>query len=248
MTLLELSDTNQPLLRQLAEKAPGTFQHSLQVANLAEEVVREINGNVLLVRAGALYHDIGKLSAPQFFTENQVSGINPHEGLTYHESVEIIVNHVYAGVEMAKKANLPDQIIDFIRTHHGTSKPEYFFRMYMQENPNAIEADIAKQYSYPGPKPFTKETAVLMMADAIEASSRSLKQYTKMSLEEKINSIINFQMKEKQFDNANITFKEINKAKEIFLSKLQNIYHARIEYPEENKKNANTKKNINEGK
>ena len=230
MTLLELSDTNQPLLRQLAEKAPGTFQHSLQVGNLAEEVVRRIGGNVSLVRAGALYHDIGKLSAPQYFTENQISGINPHHKISYKKSVEIIVNHVIAGIEMAKKANLPEKIIDFIRTHHGTTKPEYFYRMYMKENP---EADVADEFSYPGPKPFSKETAVLMMADSIEAASRSLKKYTEESLENLINTIVNFQMKEKQFDDADISLKEINLAKEIFLAKLQNIYHARIEYPEE---------------
>jgi len=232
MTLLELSDTNQPLLRQLAEKAPGTFQHSLQVANLSEEVVRQIGGSVLLVRAGALYHDIGKLSAPQYFTENQLGGVNPHKSIAYQESVEIIVNHVHAGVEMAKKANLPEKIIDFIRTHHGTTKPEYFYRLYMKENPGA---NVEKEFSYPGPKPFTKETAVLMMADSIEAASRSLKVYSKQALEDLINGIINFQMKELQFDNADITFKEITQAKGIFLAKLQNIYHARIEYPEENK-------------
>jgi len=232
MTLLELSDTNQELLRTLAEKAPGTFQHSLQVANLSEEVVRQIGGNVSLVRAGALYHDIGKLSAPQYFTENQIGGINPHDGLPYIESVEKIINHIHAGIDMAKKAKLPEKIIDFIRTHHGTTKPEYFYRLYMKENPGA---DMDAAFSYPGPKPFSKETAILMMADSIEAASRSLKKYTEEALKELVDTIIDFQMKEEQFDNADITLKEINHAKEIFLTKLQNIYHARIEYPEENK-------------
>jgi len=232
ITLLELSDTNQPLLRQLAEKAPGTFQHSMQVANLAEEVVREIGGNPLLVRTGALYHDIGKLRNPHFFTENQLSGNNPHNELSHTESAEIIINHVINGIEMVKKAKLPKQIIDFIVTHHGTTKTLYFYRLYKKENPNDINID--KKFSYPGPNPFSKETAVLMMADSIEAASRSLKSYTQQALNEQINSIIDNQMKEKQFDNANITLHEIAEAKRIFLAKLQNIYHARIEYPKEN--------------
>ena len=231
ITLLELADTNQSLLRQLAEKAPGTFQHSMQVANLAEEVVREIGGNPLLVRTGALYHDIGKLHNPHFFTENQISGTNPHDELSYAESAGIIINHVIIGEKMAKKAKLPEQIIDFIVTHHGTTKTQYFYRLYKKENPDDHEAD--DKFSYPGPKPFTKETAVLMMADSLEAASRSLKSYTEQALNELTNNIIDSQMKEKQFDNANITLHEIAEAKRIFLAKLQNIYHARIEYPKE---------------
>jgi putative nucleotidyltransferase with HDIG domain len=232
ITLLELSDTNQNLLRQLAEKAPGTFQHSMQVANLAEEVVREIGGNALLVRTGALYHDIGKLHAPHFYTENQLSGVNPHDELTYMESAEIIINHVTVGSEMAKKANLPSQIIDFIVTHHGTTKTQYFYRLYKKENPGDKKSD--EKFSYPGTKPFSKETAILMMADSIEAASRSLKEYTAEALSGLINKIVEGQMKELQFDNANITLHEIAEAKRIFLAKLQNIYHARIAYPKEN--------------
>jgi len=231
ITLLELADTNQPLLRQLAEKASGTFQHSMQVANLAEEVVREIGGNPLLVRTGALYHDIGKLHKPHFFTENQLTGTNPHDELSYTESAEIIISHVKKGSSMAKKAKLPHQIIDFIVSHHGTTKTLYFYRLYKKENPD--EVDIDEKFIYPGPKPFTKETAVLMMADSIEAASRSLKEYTQEALSELINNLIDNQMKEKQFDNANITLHEIAEAKRIFLAKLQNIYHARIEYPKE---------------
>jgi len=231
ITLLELADTNQPLLRQLAEKAPGTFQHSMQVANLAEEVVREIGGNPLLVRTGTLYHDIGKLHNPHYFTENQLSGINPHDDISYTESAEIIINHVIIGGEMAKKAKLPQQIIDFIVTHHGTTKTLYFYRLYKKENPNDINID--EKFIYPGPKPFSKETAVLMMADSIEAASRSLKEYTEKALNGLVNNIIDNQMKEKQFDNADITLHEIAEAKRIFLAKLQNIYHARIEYPKE---------------
>lgn len=232
ITLLELADTNQRLLRQLAEKAPGTFQHSMQVANLAEEVIREIGGNPLLVRTGALYHDIGKLHNPHFFTENQISGNNPHDEMSYLESAETIINHVVTGEEMAKKAKLPEQIIDFIVTHHGTTKTQYFYRLYKKEKPDDKEID--DKFSYPGPKPFSKETAILMMADSLEAASRSLKSYTEEALNELTSNIVDNQMKEKQFDNANITLHEIAEAKRIFLAKLQNIYHARIEYPKEN--------------
>ncbi|MBN2756071.1 MAG: HDIG domain-containing protein [Bacteroidales bacterium] len=233
VTLMEISDTNQPLLRELAEKAPGTFQHSMQVANLAEEAIRHISGNTLLVRAGALYHDIGKMSNPQYFTENQISGINPHDKLTYTQSAEIIINHVIAGTEMAKKANLPSQIIDFIQTHHGTTKTQYFYRLYKKENPDAKECEHL--FTYPGRKPFSKETAVLMMADTIEAASRSLKDFSKEKLDDLIENLIEFQMNEKQFDIADITLFEISEVKKIFKEKLQNIYHARIEYPKEEK-------------
>jgi cyclic-di-AMP phosphodiesterase PgpH len=229
ITLLELSDSNQKLLRELAEKAPGTFQHSMQVANIAEEVVRIIGGNSLLIRTGALYHDIGKLSAPQYFTENQISGINPHENLSYTESSAIIINHVIAGYEMAKKAKLPSTIIDFILTHHGTTKTEYFYRLYKKEFPEDEYA--AEKFMYPGPKPSTKETAVLMMCDATEAASRSLKQYDIQTIENLVESLIEHQIREKQFDEANITLAEINEAKRIIKNKLNSIYHARIEYP-----------------
>jgi cyclic-di-AMP phosphodiesterase PgpH len=231
ITLMELSDTNQKLLRELAENAPGTFQHSMQVANLAEEVIRNIGGNPLMVRTGALYHDIGKLSDPAYFTENQAAGMNPHNQLSYVESAAIIISHVTIGLEMAKKAKLPEPIIDFIQTHHGTTKVQYFYRMYKKENPDA--EDIADQFTYPGPKPFSKETAVLMMADSIEAASRSLKEYSKQTIDELVEGIINYQIKEEQFDNATINFAEITQAKKILKNKLQNIYHARIEYPKE---------------
>ncbi|MFN8257229.1 MAG: HDIG domain-containing protein [Bacteroidales bacterium] len=231
ITLMELSDTNQDLLRTLAEKAPGTFQHSIQVANLAEEVIRSIGGNSLLVRTGALYHDIGKLANPQYFTENQIQGTNPHIYNDYKDSAAIIIDHVIIGYEMAKKAKLPKPIIDFILTHHGTTKTQYFYRLYKKEHPEDKHA--VTFFTYPGPKPFTKETAVLMMADAIEASSRSLKEYSFDLLEELVENIIDFQIEEKQFDNAPITFAEIGIAKNIFKNKLKNIYHPRIEYPKE---------------
>lgn len=231
MTLMELSDTNQELLRKLAEKAPGTFQHSLQVANLSEAVIRHIGGNTLLMRTGALYHDIGKLSKPEYFTENQISGMNPHDKLSYLESAGIIIGHVTTGLEMAKKAKLPAPIIDFIQTHHGTTKVQYFYRLYKKENEDAEEQ--VQKFTYPGPKPFSKETAVLMMADSIEAASRSLKEYSYETIEKLVDGIINYQVNEGQFDNANITFKDITEAKRILKSKLQNIYHARIAYPKE---------------
>ena len=228
---MELSDTNQKLLRELAENAPGTFQHSMQVANLAEEVIRNIGGNPLLVRTGALYHDIGKLANPAYFTENQITGMNPHDQLSYVESAEMIISHVTIGLEMAKKAKLPSPIIDFIQTHHGTTKVQYFYRLYKKERPNIVIED--DKFTYPGPKPFSKETAVLMMADSLEAASRSLKEYSKQAIEDLVEGIINYQIKEEQFDNASINFAEISEAKKILKNKLQNIYHARIEYPKE---------------
>ena len=230
-TLMELSDTNNPLLRKLAEVAPGTFQHSLQVANLAEEAVLNIEGNPLLVRAGALYHDIGKIENAVYFTENQISGHNPHEKLEYDESSEIIVKHILDGVKVAKKYNLPKQIIDFITTHQGTAKVHYFYRLYKNKYPDKI-VDLNK-FAYPGPKPFSKETAVLMMADAVEAASKSLKEPTAESISELVDKIIDNQIEERQFDNATITFKDITTVKNIFKKKLLNIYHIRIEYPEE---------------
>ena len=231
VTLMELSDTNQELLRNLAEKAPGTFQHSIQVANLSEEVIRSIGGNTLLVRTGALYHDIGKMHNPQYFTENQIHGKNPHDLNSYKESAAIIINHVSIGHEMAKKAKLPKPIIDFILTHHGTTKTQYFYRLYKKEHPDDKKAVI--KFTYPGPKPFSKETAVLMMADSIEAASRSLKEYSLDLLDELVENIIDFQIEERQFENAPITFADISEAKRILKIKLHNIYHTRIEYPKE---------------
>ncbi|MES2592027.1 MAG: HDIG domain-containing metalloprotein [Bacteroidota bacterium] len=229
VSLLELSDTNRKLLRELASRAPGTFQHSLQVANLAEEAIYSIGGNALLVRTGALYHDIGKMEMPMYFIENQASGINPHEDLNYDESAAIIIGHVLKGIEIAKKHNLPEQIIDFIRTHHGTTITAYFYRSFQNAFPEE-EINVEK-FRYPGPIPFSKETAVLMMADSVEAASRSLKKYDAESINNIVELIINTQIEQNQFMNSDITFKDINILKKIFKKKLMNVYHLRVEYP-----------------
>jgi cyclic-di-AMP phosphodiesterase PgpH len=234
VTLVELSDTNHPVLRRLAEKAPGTFQHSIQVGNLAQEAVYKIGGNPLLVRAGAMYHDIGKLGSPIFFTENQNNGLNPHEKMPYDESAQIVIHHIESGIKMAQKEKLPRQIIDFIATHQGTMQTKYFYNSFINQNPDE-DVDIS-MFSYPGPTPFTKETAVLMMADSVEAASRSLKSYTDDEIDKLVENIINSQIAEDQFIEAPITFKEISQVKDIFKQKLKNIYHARIEYPELKKK------------
>ena len=228
VTLLELADSNRPLLRRLAEEAPGTFQHCMQVANLAEAAIFKIGGNPHLARTGALYHDIGKLAAPMYFTENQVSGINPHDQLDYVKSAEIIINHVIKGVAIAKEYNLPMQVVDFIKTHHGTSKAGYFYAMYKKEHP---DEDCDKLFTYPGPRPINKEMAVVMMADSIEAASRSLKKYDTESISTLVENIVNSQISNKQFDNTNLTFKDIDTVKSLLKEKLKNIYHARIEYP-----------------
>lgn len=229
VSLLELSDTNRKLLRELASRAPGTFQHSLQVANLAEEAIYTIGGNALLVRTGALYHDIGKMESPMYFIENQASGINPHDDLGFEESAAIIIDHVIKGVEIAKKHNLPEQIIDFIRTHHGTTTTAYFYRSFKNEFPD--EKVNEDNFRYPGPVPFSKESAVLMMADSVEAASRSLKKYDSESIDNLVDQIISSQMEQNQFQNADITFKDINTIKKIFKKKLMNVYHVRVEYP-----------------
>jgi cyclic-di-AMP phosphodiesterase PgpH len=229
VTLIELSDTNSPLLRELATKTPGTFQHSLQVANLAEEATYEIGGDALLVRAGALYHDIGKMDMPRYFIENQSSGINPHDEISFEESAGIIISHVIRGIEKAKKHNIPEKIIDFIRTHHGDSMVQYFYRSYLQHFPDKLVDE--KKFRYPGPRPFSKETAVLMMADSVEAASRSLKSYDSISIDILVENIINAQIADNQFVNADITFKDIGVIKKILKKKLATIYHVRIEYP-----------------
>ncbi len=229
ISLLELTDTNSKLLRALSEKAPGTFQHSLQVANLAEDAIHAIGGSPLLVRAGALYHDIGKMASPVYFIENQTTGVNPHDDINSEESASIITGHVKAGIELAKKNNLPDRIIDFIRTHHGTSKVQYFYQSYINIHPDE-EVDET-MFQYPGPIPFSKETAVLMMADSVEASSRSLKQYNAEAIDALVDKVINRQIEDQQFINSDITFKNISTIKKIFKKKLLNIYHLRIEYP-----------------
>lgn len=229
VTLMELADTNHPLLRELAEKAPGTFQHSMQVANLAEEAIRKVGGNHLLIRAGAMYHDIGKTDMPIYFIENQATGMNPHDELSFEESASIIISHVVRGIEKAKTHKLPDIVIDFIRTHHGTTKTGYFLTMFRKNNPD--EAVDEELFRYPGPIPYSKETAVLMMADAVEASSRSLTTYDSDSIDTLVENIIEHQADQHQFDNSDITLKDITAIKKIFKKKLRSIYHVRVEYP-----------------
>jgi len=228
ISLLELSDTNSPLLRRLSEEAPGTFQHSLQVANLAEMGALEIGANAMLTRAGAIYHDIGKLQNPMYFIENQSSNLNPHDEIEFDESAEIIISHVLDGIEIAKENNLPDELIDFIRTHHGTTTVQYFYKQFISDFPEE-EVDI-KDFTYPGPKPYSKETAILMMADSSEAAARSIKNPTSENIDALIEKIINKQISADQYVNADITFKEINQIKRLFKKKLVNIHHARIEY------------------
>ncbi len=229
-TLFELSDTNQPLLRKLAEKAPGTFQHSMQVANLAEEAILRVGGNSLLIRAGAMYHDIGKMENPQYFIENQHDGMNPHSELDFRSSAKVIIEHTTLGVEIGKKYTLPEKIIDFIRTHHGTSTVQYFYRSLINSNPGE-EVDIS-EFTYPGPKPSSKENAVMMMADSVEAASRTLRTYTPESIHQLVENIVAHQAKEDQFSEADLTYSNITIIKEIFKNRLSNIYHSRIEYPE----------------
>ena len=229
LTLLELSDTNSPLLKLLSKEAPGTFQHTMQVANLAEFATEIVGGNTLLVRTGALYHDIGKIANPQYFTENQSSITSPHEELSYLESAEIIIGHINDGIELAKKHKLPDIVIDFIRTHHGTSRVEYFYRKYKEDHPDTDQFD---QFHYPGPKPFSKETAIVMMSDAVEASTRSIPEKTEQNLSEMIDKVIGHQLSTGQYDNADITMKEINTIREAFKRFIRGVYHVRISYPE----------------
>jgi putative nucleotidyltransferase with HDIG domain len=229
VSLLELSDTNSKLLKLLADKAPGTFHHSLNVANLAEAAANEIDANAMLVRVGALYHDIGKMNDPTYFIENQSNNINPHNELAPKESARIIIDHVLNGIEIAKKHNLPDRIIDFIRTHHGTSLVYYF---YSKEKEAKEEAVDITDFQYKGPKPFSKETAILMMCDSVEAASKSIKNpdYTKINVF--VDQIIEKQKNDGQFLNADITFKEIELIKKVLKQKLININHLRIEYPD----------------
>jgi len=234
VTLVELSDTNHPLLRKLAENAPGTFQHSIQVGNLAQEAAYKIDANPLLVRAGAMYHDIGKSISPIYFTENQTTGVNPHNDMEFEESAKLVIGHIEGGIKIARKYNLPEKIIDFIATHQGTTKTKYFYNSFINKYPD--QEPVEENFMYPGPTPFTKETAILMMADSIEAASRSLKEYTDEAINKLVENIINDQIKEKQFDNAPITFKEITIVKEVFKTRLKNIYHARVAYPEAKRK------------
>lgn len=228
-TLREFSDTNHKLLRELNEKAPGTFQHSMQVANLAESAAKEIGANALLVRTGAMYHDIGKIFNPMYFVENQSTSVNPHSDLDPEESARIIIDHVILGIELAKKNNLPDRLIDFIRTHHGTNLVYYFYKKEEEYNPDATNIN---KFRYPGPIPFSKETAIVMICDACEAASKSLKEPNAKTIDLFVEKIVKNQMENGQFQNADITFREIEKVKKVVKKKLKNIYHIRIEYPE----------------
>jgi len=228
VSLLELSDTNSKLLKEISDRAPGTFHHSLQVANLAETAANEIGANALLVRVGALYHDIGKMSAPTYFSENQTGSVSPHEEMVPDQSAKIIIDHVAEGIKMAKKAKLPDRIIDFIRTHHGDSWVYYFYKKAQESGEEVDEKD----FRYPGPRPFSKETAILMMADSVEAASKSLREPTVDKIQQFVDTIINKQIDEKQFNDCNITLSEIETIKKVLSKKLINVYHLRVEYPE----------------
>ncbi len=230
VTLVELSDVNNNLLRHLSETAPGTFQHSMQVANLATEAANFLGANAQLVRTGALYHDIGKTENPAFFTENQLGGVNPHENLSYEQSAKVVINHVTDGLKLAEKNNLPTIVKDFISTHHGKGKTKYFYISWKNEHPN--EEPDEEMFTYPGPNPFTKEQAILMMADAVEAASRSLPEYTEESIGNLVDKIIDSQVTEGYFKDCPITFKEIAQVKSTFKEKLTTIYHTRISYPE----------------
>ena len=229
VSLLELTDTNSILLKELSDKAPGTFNHSLQVANLAEAAANEIGANSLLVRVGALYHDIGKLKSPSYFSENQKASVSPHDELNPKQSAKIIISHVINGIKIAQKYNIPDRIIDFIRTHHGSSLVYFFFKKQEEISSENLNPD---DFKYPGPKPFSKETAILMMADSVEAASKSLKSPSVEDLQKFINKIIDSQMADQQFNSSDITFAEIETVKKVLLKKLINVYQLRIEYPE----------------
>jgi putative nucleotidyltransferase with HDIG domain len=229
VTLVELSNINTPLLMEFSEKCPGTFQHVLQVSNIAVEVAKKIGGNALLVRTGALYHDLGKMVNPMYYTENQTT-VNPLNDLPYDEAAQIIISHVQEGVKIAEKWNLPYQIIEFISMHHGCSKVKYFYNSFKNKYPD-VEIDEQK-FTYLGPLPATKETAILMMSDAVEAASRSLKSYDEESISKLVEGVVNSQIADGQFRNAPISFRDVEIAKSVFKEKLQNIYHTRIQYPE----------------
>lgn len=232
VTLFELSNTNKGLLRNLSEIAPGTFQHSITVGNLAAEIANRIHANSLLVRTGALYHDIGKMTNPVFFTENQ-AGVNPHDQLSDLESAQIIISHVTEGLKLAEKFNLPGIIKDFISTHHGTGLTKYFYINYCNEHPD--EQVDKEMFQYPGPNPFTREQAILMMADTVEAASRSLKEYTEESISALTNKLIDSQVAGGFFRECPITFRDIALAKSVLIERLKSIYHTRISYPHLNK-------------
>ncbi|MEJ7559102.1 MAG: HDIG domain-containing metalloprotein [Pedobacter sp.] len=228
IALIELTNTNNKLLRELAFKAPGTFQHSLQVANLAEAAIFKIGGNSLLVRAGALYHDIGKIENPQYFIENQNTAVSPHDKLPYEQSAQIIIKHVHKGIEITRKHQLPESVIDFIRTHHGNTRVDYFYQSFLKNSPEKfVDENI---FRYPGPIPFSKETGVLMLADSVEAASRSLKNPDTQSINALVERIIDYKLEQDQLDNCDITLKDIETIKLIFKTMLMSIYHVRIDY------------------
>ncbi|MFM9051974.1 MAG: HDIG domain-containing metalloprotein, partial [Bacteroidota bacterium] len=229
VSLMELADSNSPMLRELAQKAPGTFQHSLQVANLAEAAAFKVGGNPLLARVGALYHDIGKADMPQYFIENQNNHVNPHDGLSFEESAKVIKSHVIKGIEKARKNKVPDLIIDFIRTHHGTSRLQYFYQSYIKNFPDQVPDE--ELFRYPGPLPFSKETVLLMMADSVEAASHSLKTADPASLDRLVDSVIDHQMESGQYDNAPITLRDIQVVRKLFKKMLLSVYHTRVAYP-----------------
>ncbi len=232
ITLIELSDMNKELLRKMSEVAPGTFQHSIQVGNLAAEIANKIGGKSQLVRTGALYHDIGKIANSIYFTENQ-SGVNPHEKMRSIDSAQMIISHVTEGIKLAEKYNLPDVIKEFITTHHGQGKTKYFYVQYKNNHPNEDTDDLL--FTYPGPNPFTKEQAILMMADTVEAASRSLPDYTEKTIRELVNRLIDAQVAEGYFKECPITFRDIAYAKTVLIEKLKTIYHTRISYPDPKK-------------
>ncbi|MFM7216700.1 MAG: HD family phosphohydrolase [Bacteroidota bacterium] len=229
VSLMELADSNTPLLRELAQKAPGTFQHSLQVANLAEAAAYRVGGNPLLARVGALYHDIGKADMPQYFIENQNDHFNPHDGLSFEESAKVIKSHVIKGIEKARKNKVPDLIIDFIRTHHGDSRIQYFYQSYLKNFPDQVPDE--ELFRYPGPLPFSKETVVLMMADSVEAASHSLKTIDPDAIDKLVDSVIEHQMESGQYDNAPITLRDIQVVRKLFKKMLLSVYHTRVAYP-----------------
>ena len=229
VTLIELSNTSKDLLQRLSEVAPGTFQHSIMVSNLASAIAEKIGAKAQLVRTGALYHDIGKMQDPAFFTENQ-NGVNPLEGMSRVDAAHIVVNHVAEGVKLAEKYNLPSVITDFIRTHHGTGMTKYFYISYKNEHPDDPVDDSL--FTYPGPNPSTREQAILMMADAVEAAARSLAEYTEASISELVNRIINGQMSEGFYEYCPITFRDVAVAKQVLIDRLKSIYHTRVSYPQ----------------
>jgi len=233
VTLVELTNINSDLMIQFSELAPGTFQHSMQVSNLATEAAKKINANSLLVRTGALYHDIGKIKHPEYFIENQMGGKNPLTEIDFEEASKIVINHVTDGIEIAKKYHLPEQIINFITTHHGFGKTKYFYNSYMNANPGV--KPNKEVFTYPGPLPNNKETAILMMADAVEARSRSLSEYTEESIDQMVENMIDDQIAEGEFKDAPITFRDVELVKSVFKEKIKNIYHNRIKYPDLNK-------------